>query len=166
MDTWTLIGTRIAEARQEKGWSTEELARRCKTSGATMSRWQSGKQRVSFDDLELLAKLLEKPVQYFLPEWYVDPESLPPQIARLTNRIGQIPAGEMRRRVIEGLIDQVETLLDVIPDWYVDATRISPEIGTLIDRLNQISASTTRDKLIGVLTGQVEVLLESVAEKT
>lgn len=130
-----------------------------------MSRWQSGKQRISFDDLEQLAKLLEKPVQFFLPEWYVDPESLPPQIAKLTKRIAQIPAGEMRRRVIDGLIDQVETLLDVIPDWYVDATLVSPEIGTLIDRLNQISASATREKLIGVLTGQVEVLLESASDK-
>lgn len=166
MDTWAYIGSRIAKAREEHGWSTEELARRCKTSGATMSRWQSGKQRISFDDLEQLAKLLEKPVQFFLPEWYVDPENLPPQIARLTNRIAQIPAGEMQRRVIDGLIDQVDTLLDVIPDWYVDATRVSPEIGTLIDRLNQISASVTRDKLISVLTDQVEVLLESVSDKS
>jgi transcriptional regulator with XRE-family HTH domain len=166
MDTWTHIGNKIAEARQEQGWSTEELARRCKTSGATMSRWQSGKQRISFDDLEQLASLLEKPVQYFLPGWYVDPETLPPQIARLTDCLNQIPAGEMRKRVIDGLIDQVETLLDVIPDWYVDATRISPEIGTLIDRLNQISGSATRDKLIGVLTGQVEILLESASEKS
>ena len=162
MKTWTFIGKRISEARQALGWSTEELARRFKTSGATMSRWQSGKQRISFDDLEKLAKLLKKPVQFFLPGWYVDPESVPPEIVRLTNRIAEIPDGEMRKRVIEGLTDQVETLREVIPDGYVDASRISPEIGNLIQRLNEVSASATRSKLIGVLTGQVEVLLESI----
>lgn len=165
MKTWTFIGRRIAEARQERGWSTEELARRFKTSGATMSRWQSGKQRISFDDLEELAKLLGKPVQFFLPGWYLDPESLPPDIVRLTNRIAEIPAGEMRKRVIDGLLDQVETLLEVIPDWYVDTSEISPEIGNLIQRLNEVSTNATRSKLIGVLTGQVEILLESIAAK-
>ena len=165
METWTYIGSRIAEARQQIGWSTEELARRFQTSGATMSRWQSGKQRIAFDDLEKLAQLLGKPVQYFLPGWYVDPEKIPPEIARLTNRIAEIPAGEMRKRVIDGLIDQVNTVLEAIPDWYADASRISPEMENLIQRLNEVSTSATRDKLIGVLTGQVEILLESVADK-
>jgi len=83
----------------------------------------------------------------------------------LTNRIAEIPAGEMRQRVIDGLLEQVEILLEVIPDWYVDASLISPEIGKLIQRLNEISTGATRHKLIGVLTGQVEILLESVADK-
>jgi transcriptional regulator with XRE-family HTH domain len=165
MKTWALIGSRIAAARQELGWSTEELARRLQTSGATMSRWQSGKQRLSFDDLERLAQLLGKPIQFFLPDWYVDPDSIPPDIVRLTNRIAEIPAGEMRQRVIDGLLEQVEILLEVMPDWYVDASLISPEIGKLIQRLNEISTAATRQKLIGVLTGQVEILLESVADK-
>jgi len=165
MQTWTLIGNRISEARQELGWSTEELARRFKTSGATMSRWQSGKQRISFDDLEKLSQVLGKPVQYFLPGWYVDPATIPPEIVRLTDRIGEIPAGEMRKRVIDGLIDQVDTILEAIPDWYMDASRISPEIGNLMQRLNEVSTSATRNKLIGVLTGQVEILLESIADK-
>jgi transcriptional regulator with XRE-family HTH domain len=165
MNTWEHIGSRIAKARQELGWSTEELARRFETSGATMSRWQSGKQRIAFDDLEKLAGLLSKPMQYFLPGWYVDPANVSPEIARLTDRIAEIPAGEMRQQVIGGLLNQVEILLQVIPDWYVDSSHISPEIGNLIQRLNQVSTSATRDKLIGVLTGQVEVLLESMAER-
>ncbi|HEY69169.1 MAG TPA: helix-turn-helix transcriptional regulator [Anaerolineae bacterium] len=165
MDTWTYIGNQIMAARQERGWSTEELARRLRTSGATMSRWQSAKQRIAFDDLEQLAKVLGKPVQFFLPGWYVDPEAVAPEIAHLTNRLSEIPAGEFRQRVADVLQRQVEILLELIPDWYVDPSAISPEIGHLIQRLNQIPTGETRDKLIENITGQVEILLQSFVEK-
>ena len=164
METWKYIGKQILTAREERGWSTEELARRFQTSGATMSRWQSAKQRIAFDDLERLARLLGKPMQFFLPGWYVDQEAISPEIARLTNRLSEIPEGELRQRVVNVLLGQIEILLELMPDWYVDSSAISPEIGHLIQRLNEMPASDTRQKLIEILTGQVDILLQSMAE--
>ncbi len=110
MSTEGYVGRQIRQAREQQGWSISELARRFGVSSASVSRWESGHQSIQFKDLERLAKLLEKPVQFFLPGWYIDPSGFSPDLAQLVTRINQLPHGLVRDRVIQGFMDQLETL--------------------------------------------------------
>ena len=110
METKVHIGRQIRRAREELGWTQGELARRFGVSSATATRWEKGQQAIAFPDLERLAKLLEKPVQFFLPGWYVDPTGLSPELAQLVHRINVLPRGAVRDRVIQGFMEQIGTV--------------------------------------------------------
>jgi len=110
MSTWGHIGQRIRQAREEGGLSLRDLAERMGTSHTTISEWEKGNRSVQFPDLEKLAKLLEKPVQFFLPEWYIDPRNLSPDLATLVSRINQLPHGPIRDKLIQNILDQVDTM--------------------------------------------------------
>jgi transcriptional regulator with XRE-family HTH domain len=114
MQTKKYIGRQIRAAREGQGWSISETARRFGVSHATMSRWESGDQAIEFADLERLAKLLEKPVQFFLPGLYFDPAGLSPEFAQLVNRLNNLPDGPVRDRVIRGFMDQIGTVEDAL----------------------------------------------------
>jgi len=110
MQTKAYIGGQIRQARETHGWSISELARRFSVSHASMSRWESGDQTIDFSDLERLAKLLERPVQFFLPDWYVDPSGLSPDIAALVGRINSLPHGPVRDKLIANILEQIDTV--------------------------------------------------------
>ena len=50
------IGLAIRTLRQSRGWVQEELAFRCNTTGATISRIEQGKAQPSFTMLKALAQ--------------------------------------------------------------------------------------------------------------
>jgi len=110
VETKAHIGRRIRQAREEKGWSQRELANRFGVSSATATRWEGGSQAIDYPGLERLAKLLEKPVQFFLPGLYFDPAGLSPEFAQLVNRLNNLPDGPVRDRVIRGFMDQIGTV--------------------------------------------------------
>ena len=85
MSTWGHIGRRIRQAREERGVSLRDLAERLGPSHITIREWQKGIRSVQFPDLERLAKPLEEPVQSFLPEWFIDPRNLSPDLAALVS---------------------------------------------------------------------------------
>ncbi len=114
MSTWQHIGRQIRAARETKGWSQRELATRFGVSSATATRWESGQQAIDFPDLERLAKVLERPVQFFLPDWYIDPSGLSPDLAALVNRINRLPHGSIRDKLIRNFLDQLDTLGDAL----------------------------------------------------
>ncbi len=107
MGTWSYIGDRIRAAREQQGWSISDLAKRLDTSHTTISQWEKGKRPINFDDVERLARLLEKPVQWFLPGWYIDPRGLSPELAQLVHKINALPHGVVRDRLIQGFMEQV-----------------------------------------------------------
>lgn len=50
----------------------------------------------------------------FLPEWYIDPRGLPPDLAQLVHRINALPHGKVRDQLIENMnraIDMVSTAM-------------------------------------------------------
>lgn len=110
MSTWDYIGGRIRGAREARGLSLREIAEQLGTSHTTVREWEKGTRPVQFPDLERLAKLLERPVQFFLPGWYIDPSGLSPEVAQLVHRINALPNGPVRDRVIQGFIEQIETV--------------------------------------------------------
>lgn len=62
------IGHKVRLAREGAGLSQEEVGRRLGCSGVTVSSWETGKRRISLEDLYAVAKVLGKPLAYFFPE--------------------------------------------------------------------------------------------------
>jgi transcriptional regulator with XRE-family HTH domain len=60
------IGSRIQSLRATKGWSQEELAKKLKTSGPNVSRWENNHGIPSVDALRELAQTFDVSVDYFL----------------------------------------------------------------------------------------------------
>lgn len=61
------IGFRIREARLERGWTHEELARRMGVNWRTVQRWQKGRLP-RIDTLRRLAGVLDVPQSSFLDD--------------------------------------------------------------------------------------------------
>jgi transcriptional regulator with XRE-family HTH domain len=54
------LGMRIVEARERRGWSQAELARRLEVSRERLGAWERG---AGLEDLELLSDVLEVPFE-------------------------------------------------------------------------------------------------------
>lgn len=62
------IGHKVRLAREEVGLSQEELGKRLNCSGVTVSSWETGKRRISLEDLHRVARVLRKPLTFLLPD--------------------------------------------------------------------------------------------------
>lgn len=60
------IGLKIQLAREEKGLSQEQLAKAMGCSQSALSNYEKGKRRLYLSQLELLATILDKPLEYFV----------------------------------------------------------------------------------------------------
>lgn len=60
------IGKRLQMAREEAGFNQEQLAARIGCSQSTLSNYEKGKRRVYLAQLEKIARVLNKPIEYFL----------------------------------------------------------------------------------------------------
>ncbi len=68
MTLYKRIGSRIRQAREALGLSQEELARLVGCSPTAISYFETGARRVKIEDLQKLAEVLSKPIDYFLQE--------------------------------------------------------------------------------------------------
>ena len=62
------MGKRIQKAREEAGLSQEELASLMGCTQAALSNYELGKRRLYLANLAQLARILNKPINYFLEE--------------------------------------------------------------------------------------------------
>jgi len=60
------IGMKIQAAREEKGLSQEQLARLVGCSQSALSNYEKGKRRLYLSQLEKMAEVLDKPLEYFV----------------------------------------------------------------------------------------------------
>jgi transcriptional regulator with XRE-family HTH domain len=60
------IGQRIQVAREEKGWTQEELAVRLGCTQSALSNYELGKRRLYLPLLNQIAQVLGKPLDYFM----------------------------------------------------------------------------------------------------
>lgn len=60
------IGIKIQSAREEKGLSQEQLARLIGCSQSALSNYEKGKRRLYLSQLEKMAEILDKPLEYFV----------------------------------------------------------------------------------------------------
>lgn len=66
MDYKELVSIEIKEARIELSYSAEEVAKALNISKATYSNWENGKAEITVAKLELIGKVLKKPISYFI----------------------------------------------------------------------------------------------------
>lgn len=64
--SYKLIGRRLQLAREEAGLSQEQLAARLGCSQSTLSNYEKGKRRLYLAQLERIARVLNKPLEYFM----------------------------------------------------------------------------------------------------
>jgi transcriptional regulator with XRE-family HTH domain len=62
------IGKRIQKAREQSGMSQEELASALGITQSALSNYELGKRRLYLANLEQLAKVLGRPLSYFMEE--------------------------------------------------------------------------------------------------
>lgn len=63
------IGKMIQKAREEAGLSQEELASRLGLTQAALSNYELGKRRLYLKNIEQIAKVLNKPLNYFMEDY-------------------------------------------------------------------------------------------------
>ena len=66
IDDRRALGRRIREARENRGWTQQQLGQRFGTSHAAISDIERGVTKVDLADLQRLAHLLGKDVAFFL----------------------------------------------------------------------------------------------------
>lgn len=60
------IGKQLQSAREQAGYSQEQLAAKIGCSQSTLSNYEKGKRRIYLAQLENIAELLNKPIEFFL----------------------------------------------------------------------------------------------------
>ncbi len=98
------IGLKIQIAREEKGLSQEQLAKAIGCSQSALSNYEKGKRRLYLSQLEVLARILGKPLDYFV-------ESISQK-----NNAGDFPGKDSSRQKIEAALEKLDEkqLLQVI----------------------------------------------------
>lgn len=116
--------TKIREIRLRRGLTQEQLARRAKTTGATISRWETHPSRVTIPVLENLAKILD-----------VSPADLLPGISRETPRksgnVAMIHSLDDTRAVAFDLVELdslTETSVELIAVLQVRGDAMAPTL--------------------------------------
>ena len=75
----------VKQLRQERGWSQQEVADRVGLNKMTISQYENGKRKPSFEMIEALAEVFHVDLNYLLDlsEWYSntnEPLIIPPFI--------------------------------------------------------------------------------------
>ncbi len=68
MDRFKLIGKQIKEAREQNKMTQSQLGRILGYTSVAVTNYEKGKRKISIDDLEKIAKVLGKPLTFFLGE--------------------------------------------------------------------------------------------------
>jgi len=65
METLSMVGKRIKIARIEADISQERLAEELEVSQKTVSAWEAGRNEIGASNIQRMAMILGKPVDYF-----------------------------------------------------------------------------------------------------
>lgn len=110
------IGKKLQIAREEAGLSQEQLASLLGCAQSTLSNYEKGKRRIYLTQLEQIAELLSKSIEYFLESSTqseasstinrlssaIDEE---PELLQIINSLYELPR-EKRRSIIDYIIWQ------------------------------------------------------------
>lgn len=110
------IGRKLQLAREEAGLSQEQLASLIGCAQSTLSNYEKGKRRIYLTQLENIAEILNKPIEYFLESSSNNnqPESSSklnhvlddePELLQIVNALYELPK-EKRRSVMDYIIWQ------------------------------------------------------------
>lgn len=123
-----IIGALLQKARQEARKSTRELAQLVGCSPRRIAEYERGERPIPLAELEILARAVNRPIEYFLDqagpigEWVAEQREfrafreLPPEIRAFVSRpinrsylevamkLAEMPAGALRQ-IAEGLLE-------------------------------------------------------------
>lgn len=108
------IGYRIQIAREEAGYNQKELAEKLGFSQSTLSNYEKGKRRIYLAQLQNIADILNKSVDYFLQPITMEetlPETVqqgPDELGELLSMVGEL--GELSRDDRKSAIDYIRWL--------------------------------------------------------
>ena len=63
-----LVGEKISEARQIRGYNQDELAKKMGKSRQALSGWETGKKQIPLVELGKLAQVLDFPINFFFEQ--------------------------------------------------------------------------------------------------
>lgn len=108
------IGRKLQQAREDAGLSQEQLAGMLGCAQSTLSNYEKGKRRLYLTQLENIAEILNKPIEYFLESNNESPHRLAqlgdswseePELLQIVNALYDLPR-EQRRMVMDYIIWQ------------------------------------------------------------
>lgn len=111
------IGRKLQQAREEAGLSQEQLASMLGCAQSTLSNYEKGKRRLYLTQLEKIAEILNRPIEYFLetsntnnnhrtkPFNYDYETTEGPELLQIVNALYELPQ-EQRRSVMDYIIWQ------------------------------------------------------------
>lgn len=92
------MGRKIQRAREEMGMTQMDLARAMGITQAALSNYELGKRRLYLHQIEGIARLLNKNLDYFIPspeEASADLPSLSRSRQRITSRVNEMAKEEL-----------------------------------------------------------------------
>jgi transcriptional regulator with XRE-family HTH domain len=110
------IGRKLQQAREDAGLSQEQLASMLGCAQSTLSNYEKGKRRLYLTQLENIAEILNRPIEYFLETSNSNNESMKqvnrgadsiqePELLQIVNALYDLPS-EQRRSVMDYIIWQ------------------------------------------------------------
>ncbi|NLB88593.1 MAG: helix-turn-helix transcriptional regulator [Syntrophomonadaceae bacterium] len=114
------IGRKLQLAREEAGLSQEQLASLMGCAQSTLSNYEKGKRRIYLTQLETIAEILNKPIEYFLESSSSNTQTTEsnhkisdinnvlddePELLQIVNALYELPR-EKRRSVMDYIIWQ------------------------------------------------------------
>lgn len=83
------IGRKLQMAREEAGLSQEQLANLLGCAQSTLSNYEKGKRRLYLTQLENIAEILDKPIEYFMENSSASEQ--PPSMASINSALDDEP---------------------------------------------------------------------------
>lgn len=108
------IGRKLQQAREDAGLSQEQLASMLGCAQSTLSNYEKGKRRLYLAQLENIAEILNKPIEYFLESHSESSSRLSrlddsldhePELLQIVNALYDLPR-DQRRAVMDYIIWQ------------------------------------------------------------
>lgn len=107
------IGRKLQQAREDAGLSQEQLASMLGCAQSTLSNYEKGKRRIYLTQLEHIAEILNRPIEYFLdsnnePVRHLnrgDAGLEEPELLQIVNALYDLPR-DQRRSVMDYIIWQ------------------------------------------------------------
>ncbi|MGE5398600.1 MAG: helix-turn-helix domain-containing protein [Chitinophagales bacterium] len=108
------IGYRIQIAREEAGLNQKELAERLGYSQSTLSNYEKGKRRLYLAQLQKIAEVLGKPVEYFMQPFETE-TNVPSEMYQNRDEWSELlqlmnELGELSRESRQSAIDYIRWL--------------------------------------------------------
>ncbi len=109
MNIKKFVGKQVRKAREELGISQEILGEKTNYAGPTISQLESGQFRLSLESLEKIAKVLNKPLSFFLPENMEKDYTLPSKLTAVERELAEI-----KKTITKGAVRAREGFFHVV----------------------------------------------------